>query len=66
MSAHWRCNLRIPPGHQWQQVALEERNFIRCERCGKEKWPPSLRSSSSGEDTGEGSIKMYGRGFGQS
>jgi len=44
---------------------LEERNFLRCERCGKEKWlPPS--PGVPHEDTGEGGIKMYGRGFGQS
>jgi hypothetical protein len=51
-----RC-LRTVPG--------EERNYLRCQRCGKEKWRTSSLGPS-GEHTGEGSIKTFGRGFGRS
>ena len=63
-AAHWRCYLRLPPCRKWEQLAIEERNYLRCEGCGKEKWRFPL--GPSGEETGEGSIKMFGRGFGQS
>jgi hypothetical protein len=56
-TAPWRCYLRWPPGHQWAQAALEERTFLRCERCGKEKWPGNPVG-------GEKTIRTIGRGFG--
>jgi hypothetical protein len=36
---------------------MEEKTFLRCERCGKEKWPvPSGK--------GEEAIRTVARGFG--
>ena len=56
-TAPWRCYLRWPPGHAWAQAHLDERTFLRCERCGKEKWPGDPRG-------GEKTIRTIGRGFG--
>jgi hypothetical protein len=48
--------LRLPPGHKWAQVAVEEKTFLRCERCGKEKWPVP-------PGKGEEAIRTVARGF---
>jgi hypothetical protein len=56
--AAWRCYLRLPPGHKWEQVARDELSFLRCTRCGKEKWPPGSNPAA------EESIKAYARGWG--
>jgi hypothetical protein len=53
----WRCYLRLPPGHTWAQVVMDEKTFLRCERCGMEKWPVS---PGKGEET----IRTVARGFG--
>ena len=56
-AAHLRCYVRLPPGHKWEQIAQEERTFLRCQRCGKEKWPFS-------DEAAEEAIKTYARGWG--
>jgi hypothetical protein len=56
-TAPWRCYLRWPPGHTWAQAHLDERTFLRCDRCGKEKWPGDPHG-------GEKAIRTIGRGFG--
>jgi RNase P subunit RPR2 len=57
MTAHWRCYFRLPPGHKWEQAAQEERTFLTCRRCGKEKWPFP-------DEAAEEAIKTYARGWG--
>lgn len=49
--------MRVPLSHEWAQVVMEEKTFLRCERCGKEKWPVP---QSKGEET----IRTVARGFG--
>jgi hypothetical protein len=56
-TVRWRCLLRVPLSHEWAQVVMEEKTFLRCERCGKEKWPVP---QSKGEET----IRTVARGFG--
>ena len=56
-AAELRCFLRLPPGHTWTQVGMEEKTFLRCERCGKEKWPVPPGKA-------EEAIRTVARGFG--